>query len=120
MLWGVQEGGHRYGRVEHQALVDSCDLALPQRRDFGLPLSDGRREGGALVGLSPGSVLGGRSSEVANGDSPVIQQLLIPHSLLQHRFQFLAVPADVLLMSLDDESRIAPNPVAETFVETQT
>ena len=54
MLWGVQEGGHRYGRVEHQALVDSCDLALPQRRDFGLPLSDGRREGGALVGLSPG------------------------------------------------------------------
>ena len=54
MLWVVQEGGHNHGGTEHQALVDSFDLALPQRRDFGLPLSDGRREGGAIVGLPPG------------------------------------------------------------------
>jgi len=61
MLWVVQEGGHSHGRVEHQALVDSCHLAFPQRRDFGLSLSDGRREDGAIAGLPPGGTLRGRS-----------------------------------------------------------
>ena len=41
MLWVVQEGGHSHGGVEHQALVGSFSLAFLQRRDFGLPLSDG-------------------------------------------------------------------------------
>ena len=58
MLWVVQEGGHSHGGVEHQALVGSRDLALPQCLGFGLPLSDGRREGGALVGLLPGQRAG--------------------------------------------------------------
>ena len=58
MLWVVREGGHSH---EHQALVDSCHLAFPQRRDFGLSLSDGRREDGAIASLPLGSTLRGRS-----------------------------------------------------------
>ena len=86
MLWGVQEGGHRYGRVEHQALVDSCDLALPQRHDFGLPLSDGRREDGAIVGLSPGQ-RSGKPKHKGLRFSPSDSFGCLPHgfrSLLAH------------------------------------